>query len=67
MADQLITGDVFMSLSTKHLRNNVFISRNMGFVYIIRAKVGEVKVQTRAEPVIKQFKLTSLGLNEPLH
>lgn len=39
----------------------------MGFVYINRAKLDEIKDQTRVKPLIRQFKLTALGLNEPLH
>lgn len=39
----------------------------MVFVYINRAKLDEIKDQTRAKPLIKEFKLTALGLNEPLH
>lgn len=59
----------FICQSMENELNN-FLERETGmwdFVYIKRAKLDEIKDQTRAKPLIRQFKLTALGLNEPLH
>ena len=42
-------------------------SRSVGFVLIKKPKLDKIKDQTRAKLLLRQFKLTALGLNEPLH
>lgn len=63
-AGQLIMGDISMSLSKRCIEKNLKESkRNIGFVYINRAKLDEIKDHASAEPLIRQFKQTALGLN----
>lgn len=66
MDGQLIARDISMSVREKYIEQYIEKSnRKMEFVYK-KAKLDEIKDQTRAEPLIRQFKPAAFGLNEPL-